>query len=625
MAAPARLLKLTTLAGLMLLAGAGSRVAQGSADDAPFDPLFDDPSACVGRPGGGRPALLSQLIAASEASSAAPVAVAAAASNAAPAASPPPRSETSPFRGEAQPVAEGEAPLYDNLGRFSVRVSTRSARAQTFFDQGMRLMFGFNHAEAVRSFRAAQAADPDCAMCFWGESAALGPTINSPMPANALEPALAALARAQALAPKAAPAERALITALATRYRAGHTGDRSALDQAYADALRQAAQRFPADDLIQTLYAEAVMDTQPWDYWQAGGRATKGRTGEAISALETVLKRQPKHPGAIHFYLHAMEASARPERALPYARQLGELMPGAGHMVHMPGHIYYRLGLYKEAMEVNREAIVVDERYFQGSPSEPVYRQGYHPHNIHFMMVSAQMGGDGRSATEAAAKLDAALPAEATRTLQGLQSVKASVYTMHAQFSPPEVILALPAPAEELVLVRALYHYARAVAQAARRDAAGVQTEIDALRRIEDTADFKPFDTAGVPAKGVITMARLVAGARLADAQGDLALAAEAYREAIKIQDGFSYDEPPQWYYPVRQSLGSVLLRQGRLDEAETVLRDSLGRVRNNGWALAGLVKVYEARGQRGSQRAAQKAFERTWFGPAGGPGLAAL
>jgi len=300
-------------------------------------------------------------------------------------------------------------------------------------------------------------------------------------------------------------------------------------------------------------------------------------------------------------------------------------MPGAGHIVHMPAHIYYRVGQYRRSLDTNIRAVQVDERYFQGSPSDPLYRSAYYPHNIHFVMVSAQMGGDGATAIDAAKKLDAAVPVELAKQFQIMEPVKAAPYTTQLRFAEPDAVLALPAPDEQLVLVRAMYHYARAVALARKHDASAARAETEAIAALEAKADFKPYDAWGVPAQAIVQTARLVATGRIADAAGDLEGAAKAYEEAVALQDGLSYMEPPYWYYPVRQSLGSVRLRQGRLDDAERAFRDSLARVRNNAWALAGLAEVYRRQGDRNGEAAAKRAYAKAWFGPKQGPDLTQL
>jgi tetratricopeptide (TPR) repeat protein len=559
------------------------------------------PETICGPGGAGQPALLKTLVAATT------------------------KSETAPFQPQAMQAASGDVLLYRNLGALAFNVGTRVPQAQAYFNQGVRLAFAFNHAEAQRAFQAAQRLDPECAMCFWGEALVLGPNINAPMIPEANAPALAALAKATALKAKAGARDQALIDALAKRYSADPKIERAPLDAAYADAMKEVAIRFAADDTVQTLYAEAAMDTQPWDYWEAAGARPKGRGADIVGALETVLKRNPSHPGAIHLYIHAVEASTNPEKALPHAKRLAALMPGAGHVVHMPAHIYYRVGLYRDSLTANQRAIQVDEDYFRTSPSDPMYKAAYYPHNIHFVMVSAQMGGDAKTAIAAAEKLDAALANEAVQAFAVLQPVKASTYTTHAQFSDPDTILKLKAPGDDLVLVKTMYHYARAVAFASRKDAVGAQGEIDALGRIERDADFKPFEAWGLPAREIVQTAVSVARGRVADAAGDLEGAAKAYESAIAIADGLAYYEPPFWYYPVRQSLGSVRLRQGRLDDAEKAFRESLARVRNSGWALAGLVEVAKRRGDAKAEQTARASFERAWFGTKDGPDLSRL
>lgn len=557
--------------------------------EAALDPLLDGPPAmCTS--GRGRPRLLQTLALA--------------------------RSETQPFPAQAVQAAEGTPPLYDNLGSVSFKAGTADAKAQAYFDQGLRWTFAFNHAEAQRAFRAAQQQDPAFALAHWGEALVLGPNINAPMLPEAVAPARAALEKAVRLAAAAAPAkDRALIAALQNRYSPDSTAVRTGLDTAFADAMKQVAARFPDDDTIATLYAESVMDTQPWDYWEAAGTRPKGRAGEIFSTLETVLARNPDHPGAIHYYIHAVEASATPERALPHARRLAALMPGAGHIVHMPAHIYYRVGQFGESLAINKRAMAADEAYFRTSPSDPMYKSAYYPHNIHFVLVSAQMGGDGVTAIDAAGKLDAALADAVVARYPALEPIKAAPYLAHSLFSTPATVLALKTPPPNQVLVRALAHYSRALAQAQNRNTDGARHEIDAIEALENSADFKPYADWYVPGKEIVRTARLVAEARLADARGDLAAAAKAYEAAVAVEDSLAYMEPPYWHYPIRQSLGAVYLRQGRLDEAEQTLRDSLLRVRGNGWALAGLVEVYKRKGDASAEHIAHQAWERAWFG----------
>ena len=589
---------------VLALAATGMVVATGFNDGATagawFDPVLQ-PGAFCGPADGKQPALLRDLIRVA-------------------------KTETAPFQPVPPKPALGEKPvLYGNLGKLHFPVSSKVPKVQAWFDQGLILAFGFNHAEAQRAFREAQKLDPNCAICHWGEALILGPNINVPMMPEAQAPALAALAKAVELAPKANAKEQALIAALEKRYSRDPKAERPALDQAFAAAMKDVAARYPRDDTVQVLYAESVMDTQPWDYWEAGGTKTKGNAGEIVGSLERVLKRNPRHPGAVHLYIHAMEASNHPESALPHARRLGALVPGAGHLVHMPAHIYYRLGMYRESLETNKRAIMVDERYFSTSPSDPLYKVAYYPHNIHFVMVSAQMGGDGKTAVDAAGKLDASIPDEVAKQFAIMQPVKAAPYTTHAQFSDAKAILALPEASPDLALVQAMRHYSRAIAYAQMKDATGAKAEIAALEKMEKERDFKEFVDWQVPAKEIVQTARLVATGRLADALGDLDGAAKAYEDAIFIEDSLAYMEPPYWYFPVRQSLASVRLRQGRLDEAEKAFRESLARVRNNGWALAGLAETYKRQGNAKAEKATREAMAKAWLGDKAGPDLARL
>jgi hypothetical protein len=370
-----------------------------------------------------------------------------------------------------RPSPDAEVPLWDNLGPLSFKITTKVPMAQRYFDQGLMLAFGFNHAEARRSFQAAQRLDPSCAMCHWGEALVLGPNINAPMDASLNEAALRAQARAASLAASASQREQALVRALGARYSADPARDRAALDRAYADAMVAVAKRFPRDTEIATLAAEALMDLSPWDYWQAEGREPKGRTGEIVALLEGVLKANPDHPGAIHFYIHAVEASDRPERAEAFADRLKAQDLGAGHLVHMPSHIYYRVGRFRDSLSVNRRAAAADEAFFEAVKPEGIYAGGYYPHNVHFLMVSAQMAGDGPTVIEAAEKLGRTVSDEAARAVPAfVQPIKAAPFFAHAQFSAPPVILALPKPGEGMPYVTAMWHYARGIAEVQRGD-----------------------------------------------------------------------------------------------------------------------------------------------------------
>jgi len=495
-------------------------------------------------------------------------------------------------------AAEGLAPLLEGLGSRTFRITTSNRLAQRYFDQGLTLAYAFNHAEARRAFRAAQALDPECAMCFWGEALVLGPNINLPMSPADAPAAYYAVHRAAALVGPAGPKEQALIQALAARYSPDGSAERAPLDAAYADAMERVQARFPWDREIPVLYVEALMNLSPWDYWEPGGVQPKGRTREMVMTLERVLASGIDHPGAIHFYIHIVEASSRPERAERYADRLGELVPGAGHLVHMPFHIYFRVGRYRDALEVNRRAVAADERYFaQAGGDRGVYRFGYHPHNIHSLLAAAQMAGDGTTAIAAADKLSRALSDDVTRAVPWVQPIMAAPYFAHAQFSDPATILAVPAPQADFPYVQAMWHYMRGVAHVASGDLPAARTAIDAIARLERSSDIQALAAAGVPAGNVMDIARHVLAARIAQSKGELAGAVAELERAVAIEDNLAYSEPPFWYYPVRQSLGGALVLAGELDRAESIFRASLARQPNNGWALYGLTQVYVRKG----------------------------
>jgi tetratricopeptide (TPR) repeat protein len=515
----------------------------------------------------------------------------------------------------APEFADSDPPLWSGLGTVSYKITTASPEAQTYFDQGLRLTYAFNHSEAQRAFRKAQKLDPSCAMCFWGEALVLGPNINLPMQDDAVALAYAAAQKAKALAASTTPREQALIAALATRYGEGKP-DRAALDKAYADAMAKVAEQFPDDNEILTFYAESVMDLSPWNYWQKGGTLPNPQSVPIVPTLERVLARDANHPGAIHYYIHAVEASDRPERAEPYADRLRGAIPGAGHLVHMPSHIYYRVGRYLDALADNKTAVGVDETYLAASKAPMgVYRLGYYPHNVHFVMASAQMSGDGPTVIASADKLGTLIPDEAAKGIALVQPVKAAPYFAHAQFSTPDAILALPDPGDTIAYVKGIWHYARGVAQAARGDIAAAQAEAAAIDKLERTADFALLKASGIPVNDVLKLAQATIAGRIAQAQKDYTAAVKHFEEAAALQDALPYTEPPFWYYPARQSLGAALLQAGRYAEAEEQFKRALKRAPANGWSYFGLAQLYAAKGDAAAAREAETNLDRTWIG----------
>jgi tetratricopeptide (TPR) repeat protein len=515
--------------------------------------------------------------------------------------------------------ADVAPPLWDDLGTLTYPITTASADAQKFFDQGLRLAYAFNHAEAQRAFRKAQNLDPGCAMCFWGEALVLGPNVNMPMDEEAVAPAFAALSKAQAVAERASPRERALITALSKRYAEDPKADRPALDQAYAAAMREVAAQYPDDLDIAVLYAEALMNLSPADYWESDGSKPKASSADIVPTLERLLARKPDHPGAIHYYIHAVEDSDRPERAERYADRLRGAMPGAGHLAHMPSHIYYKIGRYQDALAVNREAVAADVKYIEHTNAPlDTYRVGYYPHNVRYVLGLAQMAGDVPTLMSAAEKLTGLVPGGAALENPHVQPMIAALYFAHALFSSAPAVLSLPEPDDAMPLVKAIWHYARGVAQVRHGDVNAARREADAIEALERTADFAALTAVNIQSDKVLRIAVHVIHGRIAQAEGNHTAAIERLEAAAALQDTLPSMEPPYWYHwptPVRQSLGAVLLQAGRLDEAERQFQLTLEQAPNNAWSHFGLAELYKARGDIAAQKRAEQALTRNWVG----------
>ncbi|HWK36272.1 hypothetical protein, partial [Sphingomonas sp.] len=495
----------------------------------------------------------------------------------------------------ATPPAGAQAPtmpLYADLSAPRHLAVTAKEPARLYFDQGLMLSYGFNHAGAVRSFREAQRLDPDCALCWWGEAVALGPNINAPMDDRDRPAAMAAIARARALRPGATPLEQALIDAVARRYSVDPAADRAALDDAYADAMIAVARRFPEQDDVAVLAAEAAMDTTPWNYWEADKRTPVGRSGNAVRLIETVLARTPSQPQANHLYIHLMENSATPRRAEAAADRLATpLVPSAGHLVHMPGHIYQLVGRYADSVRVNIAAARADEAFLRSSNDQGLARYGYYPHNIHFIVTSAQLAGDMGTAIREARRLRTLLDPATSAKIGWIQAIDAAPFLAMAQFATPKAILAMPAPDARLPYAAAMRHYARAVAYAQRRHQRGFDGELAALAALRRSPAIAGLVEQGVPAPELIALAEAVARGRMAYAAGRYDAAIDQYRAAIALEAALPYQEPPYWYYPVSQSLGAALLKAGRPADAAQAFRAALVQAPANGWALYGLAQ----------------------------------
>jgi tetratricopeptide (TPR) repeat protein len=511
------------------------------------------------------------------------------------------------------PETEGPiAPLLENLGTLHHPITTQSPRAQQFFDQGLRMVYAFNHAEAVRAFREAARLDPECAMAYWGHALALGPNINMPMEPETEPEAHALAQKAQALKGKGTNKERAYIEALTVRYSGDGKGDRQALDAAYAQAMAKVAERHPEDVDAATLYAEALMDLRPWDYWTQDGQPQPG-TLKIVSILESVLERHPDHPGAHHYYIHAVEASRAPERALPNARRLGGLMPAAGHLVHMPSHIYMRVGEYAEAAESNVRAIAADEDYIAQCNAQGIYPLAYYPHNIHFLWSASTMEGRSAVAINAAQEVAAKIPAELLPEIPLLQNFVVTPLYAYARFGKWDKVLNEPRPADNLPFMIGIWHYTRGIAFGARGELEEAAGELENLRAIASDTSLAAVIVGLNSAGSVLAIAAEALAGELAAKRGDSQAAIGHLCEAIRLQDGLIYNEPPDWHYPVRQSLGAVLLEAGQPVEAEAAYREDLWRNPHNGWSLYGLLKSLRQQGKVAEAAAVEAQFQRAW------------
>ncbi|MEX2249349.1 MAG: hypothetical protein WD671_06920 [Parvibaculum sp.] len=516
---------------------------------------------------------------------------------------------------QAKTTATGALPLWSGLGDRTFRITTANDEAQVYFDQGFALLYAFNHWEAIRAFQEAQRIDPDCAMCYWGEAKARGPNINAPMDAGEENPAITAINKAMALTGDVSAKERALIEALALRYVADEEATRAELDKRYAEAMEEIHKRYPGDQDIAVLYAESQMDLSPWNYWERDYRTPRPHIAGAIAAVERVLAANPNHAGAIHLQIHLMEASAMPERAEKGAGRLADLMPGSGHLVHMPGHIYFRVGRYLDSLETNVRAVAVDEAYLAKTQGSDIYRYGYYPHNVHFVLVSAQMAGDAKTALDYARKLDGLIPFEAVTSAAIVQPVKVAPYYAFLEFGTADDIANMPEPPANLPFVKGIWRYVQGVAAARAGDLAAARAEADAIAALRDDEALAPLAAANVPAGDILLLSETVLRARIDQREGKLDAARAKLEEALVLQDGLIYSEPPYWYYPVEQTLAAVLLEAGDADAAVEQFRAALVRHPNNAWSLYGLMKAQEAAGDAGARYTAEL-LEKAAFDP---------
>jgi tetratricopeptide (TPR) repeat protein len=525
------------------------------------------------------------------------------------------------YRRSAEPPLPDLAPvganLIEGLGDYSMPVTAKNADVQRWFDQGLAMAYGFNHDAAERSFLKAAELDPDCAMCWWGAALVLGPHVNAGMDPNNAPKAWDRLQRAQRTASGATEKEQAFIRALAARYAENPPEDRRPLDEAYAAAMGELAAKYPDDLDAGALHAESMMNLQPWDYWDASGQP-KGHTAEVVSQLESVIAKNPNHAGALHLYVHAVEASPDPSKGVAAADTLRELLPGSGHLVHMPAHIYARVGRWHDAVVANQKAIVADDAYLAiCKPGPGVYPLGYVPHNHHFLWFAATMEGASEIARAAAAHTgERTSDPQLMRTpgFEAMQNFSLTPLFAAVRFGKWDEVTAMARPADDLPYMQAMWNYGQAMAAVSQG-------------RLDDAKQFHAALLSAASSPVIEKMLAwdrysLIGGVQVAErfVAAEIARAGKKYDDAIAalntavtIEDTLPYDEPPGWNWPARLALGNVLLEAGKPAEAEQAFRDELARNPENGWSLFGLAKALKAQGKKREAQEVADRFARAW------------
>lgn len=502
---------------------------------------------------------------------------------------------------------------------FHYPISTASDEAQLWFDTGLAHMANFNHDEAIAAFRNAQIADPDCAMCLWGEGLSFGSNINIPYASDRGAAGRVAATEAMSKLDGVSAHEAALIKALDSRYSIVDETEVVENASAFADAMDQVARDFPGDKLILSLAAEANMDTQPWDYWQADARAPKGRTARTLELIEAALAIDPKFAPAIHLYIHVTESSVDPFRAEAYADALKDQDMGVGHLVHMPSHIYLRLGKWQKSHESNIAAIAADEAYIAASDNAAVYGSVYYPHNVHFVVASSQFAGDAATALEMADKLEKLAVLDPAGPAPLAEHIAASPIFTDLIFSTDDTVLAIPEPAKPHLYMRTAWHYARGTVYARSGDLEAAKAEYGALKALSGAPGFGDYDEAYfAPLAGIHNVASLTLEGRMKAAKGNLTGAIDRLEAAAAAEAQLPYFEPTWWYYPTRQTLGMYLLQDGQYDRAEREFFKTLIKAPNNAYALFGLAETFKAKRDARSEAYARSLFEEAWLGTEG-------
>ncbi|MET6996410.1 hypothetical protein [Chitinophaga defluvii] len=509
-----------------------------------------------------------------------------------------------------------KAPKFEGLQGINFRISTSNKEVQEYFNQGMMLLYGFNHAEAARSFYEAARLDTTCAMAYWGFAYVLGPNYNAGMEEDNFQRAYEATAKAKSLRAKCTQKEKALIDALTYRYEMPAPSDRSALDSAYAAAMKKVYAQYPTDPDIGALYAEALMDVHPWDLYEKKTKKPRAWTPELLAVLEHLIKINPVHPGAHHFYIHAVEASATPEKALASARSLDTLVPGAGHLVHMPSHIYINTGDYHLGVLGNIRAVQVDSSYVTACHAQGAYPLAYYPHNYHFLAAMATLEGNSALAWNSAKKLQDDT-AEDIMRLPGwgtLQHYYTIPYYIAVKFGMWDTILSIPQPAEDLVYLQAMWRYARGMALGGKNKISDAQKELDSLKILAADSSLQQLTVWNINTTADLALIALkVLSAEVAAKQNHLDVSIPLLREAVALEDKLNYNEPPDWFFSVRHYLGAALLDAGKHSEAESIYREDLQTWRNNGWALIGLYNSLMPQNKHSEAQKVKSAFDKAW------------
>ncbi len=507
------------------------------------------------------------------------------------------------------------SPMLRNLGRFHHSISTREAMAQQYFDQGLMLVYAFNHAEAVRSFKEAARVDPQSAMAYWGQALALAPNINdSAIGPDREQQGYTAMQEALKRKSGANEQEEALIDALAVRFAATKDPDRKVLNQNYADAMKGVYAKFASDPDVASLYADAVMNTMPWDYWRKG--VAKPGVPEARAALEQTIAHYPDHAGANHLYIHLLEASDDVDKAVPSADRLGALAPSAGHLVHMPAHIYIRVGRYRDAIDANVRAVAADEDYISQCKAQGIYPAAYYPHNIHFLNAALAMEGRSKEAIESARKSASKHNHEMMKVpeMAGFQyALKALPLMNLVRFGHWDEILTEPEPPADEPFSRAIRHFARGFAQSAKGNPAEAKAELEAMMKDGAEPSLKNIKMGENPLASQIAIGVGMLDGDIAQKAGKFEVAIKAFERAIDAEDSLFYSEPPDWMIPPRQYLAAALLAAQKPADAEKVYREDLKRHRNNGWSLFGLEKALRAQGKAPAADREKARFEEAW------------